>query len=68
MDVISSLQFAVSMATCIKHEYYPKVNLGSERIDSFCHYGEIAVGDVFLLRTLEMTIICCFSVFSLSTF
>lgn len=55
------------MATCIKHEYYRKVNLGSERIDILCHYSEITVRNVFLFKMIGMTI-TCFSVFPFHTF
>lgn len=35
---IPSLQFAVSMATCIKREYYCEENLACEKIDTLCYY------------------------------
>lgn len=55
------LQFSVSMATCINLKYYCKVNLGRERIDTLCHYSKITVRNAFLLKTIGITIACCFS-------
>lgn len=55
------------MATCIKLEYYRKVNLASKRIEALCHYSKITVRNVFLLRTIGITI-TCFSSSSFHTF